>query len=72
MIRNEVDAAQTTRQHRGSVGVSVFALSPASIGPERQAVRRIEEVGYVSILEWRGVGEGSMATRLRDQLLATS
>lgn len=72
MIRNEVDAAQATRQHRGagrSVGV--------------RAVTGIDRSGAAGCPPDRGAGlwldfgveeiKGQLdATRLRDQLLATS
>jgi probable F420-dependent oxidoreductase len=48
MIRNDVEVVETTRQRLGPVGVWL-AAAQAAIDRERQAARRIEELGYGSI-----------------------
>jgi hypothetical protein len=48
MIRNDVEVVETTRQRLGPVGVCL-AAAQAAIDHERQAARRIEELGYGSI-----------------------
>jgi hypothetical protein len=47
MSRSEV--VRSIRQRLGPVGVWLLVLSPAPIEQARQAVRRIEELGYGSI-----------------------
>jgi probable F420-dependent oxidoreductase len=46
----------STRQRLGPVGVWLLSVSPASIDQERQAVRRIEELGFGSF--WTGEALG--------------
>ena len=46
------DAVGAVRERLGAVGVWLGSLRPALIGSERQAARRIEELGYGSL--WSG------------------
>ena len=62
MIRNDVEVVETTRQRLGPVGVWL-AAAQAAIDRERQAARRIEELGYGSIWTPEGLaGQGSLRT----------
>jgi probable F420-dependent oxidoreductase len=64
------DVIRSVRAHLGPVGVWLAALRPAPIDLERQAVRRIEELGYGSI--WTGEGIGGKEAFAHLSLVLTS
>jgi probable F420-dependent oxidoreductase len=65
------DVVASTRRRLGRVGVWLGALRPATIEAERQAVRRIEELGYGSLWTGEGIG-GKEAFSHQAVLLAGS
>jgi hypothetical protein len=70
MSRNEVEVVETTRQRLGPVGVWL-AAAQAAIDRERQAARRIEELGYGSIRTPEGLA-GKEAFAHQSLLLAAT
>jgi probable F420-dependent oxidoreductase len=70
MIRNEVEVVETTRKRLGPVGVWL-AATQAAIDLERQAARRIEELGYGSIWTPEGLA-GKEAFAHQSLLLAAT
>ena len=64
------DVLRSTRERLGPVGVWLGALRPAPVDQERQAVRRIEDLGYGSI--WTGEGIGGKEAFSHQALLLAS
>jgi probable F420-dependent oxidoreductase len=65
------DVVGQARERLGPVGVWLAALRPAPIDQERQAARRIEELGYGSLWSGEGIG-GKEAFAHQSVLLAAT